>query len=166
MADATSTTPRVVSLTPRPLTAEDFAEFGTVVGPEKVVLTSTEFPFFTNVATLEGDHLPITYVNRHHDHHQIFATFGGKPMIVVVASPRLSAAELRPEDVQAFVTDGSTAIVFHVDTWHLAPRAVGPNSIRALNVQATNNHVHTERIELEPTFGCVIKLDMSRGIGD
>ncbi len=162
MAGSQPTTPRVVTIAPRPLTPEAFAEFGTVVGPEKVVLTSTEFPFFTNVATLEPDHLPITYVNRHHDHHQIFATFGGKPMIVVVASPRLSAAELRPEDIQAFVTDGSTAIVFHVDAWHLAPRAVGPDPIRALNVQATNNHVHTERLDLEPTFGCVIALDVPR----
>lgn len=162
MAGSQPTTPRVVTITPRPLTLEAFAEFGTVVGPEKQVLTSTEFPFFTNVATLEPDHRPITYVNRHHDHNQIFATFGGQPMIVVVASPRLSAAELRPEDVQAFVTDGSTAIVFHVDTWHLAPRAVGPNPIRALNVQATNNHVHTERLDLEPTFGCVIALDVPR----
>jgi ureidoglycolate hydrolase len=166
MAESTTDRPRVVTLRPEPLTPEAFAEFGTVVGPEKFVLTSTEFPFFTNVTTLMPDYLPITYVNRHHDHHQIFMTFGGKPMIVVVASPRLSGAEIRPEDVQAFVTDGNTAIVFHVDTWHLAPRALGPEPIRALNVQATNNHVHTERIELEPTFGCVIKLDMSRGIGD
>ena len=162
MADPAPPTPRVVKIALQPLTAEAFAEFGTVVGPEKVVLTSTEFPFFTNVATLQPDHLPITYVNRHHDHNQIFLTFDGKPMIVVVASPRLSADEIRPEDVRAFVTDGNTAIVFHVETWHLAPRAVGPNPIRALNVQATNNHVHTERIDLAPTFGCVIELDVPR----
>jgi ureidoglycolate hydrolase len=162
VADTAPQTPRVVKLSPEPLTREAFAEFGTVVGPEKFVLTSTEFPFFTNLATLEPDHLPITYVNRHHDHHQIFATFDGKPMIVVVASPRLSGAEIRPEDVRAFVTDGNTAIVFHVDTWHLAPRAVGPTAIRALNVQATNNHVHTERVDLAPTFGCVIELDVPR----
>lgn len=160
MADTRTDQPHVVKITPRPLTAESFAEFGAVVGPEKLVLTSTEFPLFTNVATLQPDHLPITYVNRHHDHNQIFMTFAGKPMIVVVASPSLSAAEIHPEDVQAFVTDGNTAIVFHVDTWHLAPRAVGPEPILALNVQATNNHVHTERIELAPTFGCVIALDL------
>lgn len=161
MTDRTSTTPRVVTITPRPLTPESFAEFGTVVGPEKVVLTSTEFPFFTSIATLMPDNLPITYVNRHHDHNQIFLTIDGKPMIVIVASPRLSAEDIRPEDIQAFVTDGNTAIVFHVDTWHLAPRALGPESIRALNVQATNNHVHTERVELAPTYGYVVKLAVS-----
>ncbi len=164
MADTTRVSPEMLALTPEPLTAEAFAEFGSVVGPGKLVLTSTEFPFFTNVATLEPDHPPITYVNRHHDHNQIFATFDGKPMIVVVASPRLSAAELRLEDIRAFVTDGSTAIVFHVDTWHLAPRAVGPEPIRALNVQATNNHVHTERLELAPTFGRQIQLAVPRKI--
>ncbi|HVB96917.1 MAG TPA: ureidoglycolate lyase [Chloroflexota bacterium] len=165
MADTRTDQLRVVTITPEPLTPEAFAEFGTVVGPQKFVLTSTEFPFFTNVATLEADDLPITYVNRHHDHHQIFMTFDGKPMIVIVASPRLSGTEIRPEDVRAFVTDGNTAIVFHVDTWHLAPRALGSESIRALNVQATNNHVHTERVELGPTFGCVIKLNASGAIG-
>jgi uncharacterized protein (TIGR03083 family) len=162
MTETRSEALRVVTLTPRPLTPASFAEFGTVVGPDRFVLTSTEFPFFTNVATLQPDDQPITYVNRHHDHHQIFATFDGNPMIVVVASPQLSGEALRPEDVQAFVTDGSTAIVFHVDTWHLAPRAVGTEPIRALNVQAINNHVHTERIELGPTYGCVIALDVPR----
>lgn len=159
MADAP---PRVLRLRPRPLTPEAFAEFGTVVGPERMVLTSTEFPFFTNVASLQPADRPITYLNRHHDHHQIFASLGGQPMIVVVASPRLSAAEIRPEDVQAFVTDGQTAIVFHVETWHLEPRAAGRAPIRALNVQATNNHVHTERVELAPTFGWVIQLEVPR----
>lgn len=161
MPDSVPTSRRVVKIAPRPLTPEAFAEFGAVVGPEKLVLTSTEFPFFTNLATLEPADRPITYVNRHHDHNQIFLTLGGKPMIVVVASPRLSGEDIHPEDVQAFVTDGNTAIVFHVDTWHLAPRAVGPEPIHALNVQATNNHVHTERIDLEPRFGQVIELDLS-----
>lgn len=154
--------PRVVAIAPEPLTPEAFSEFGSVVGPERLVLTSTEFPFFTNVATLQPDDGPITYLNRHHDHHQIFATFDGRPMIVVVASPRLGASELRPEAVSAFLTDGNTAIVFHVDTWHVAPRAVGPEPIRALNVQATNNQVHTERVELGPTFGWEVRLEVPR----
>lgn len=156
--------PQIVKLIPRPLTAAAFAEFGRVVGPERQELTSTEFPFFTNVATLQPDNLPITYINRHHDHNQIFMTFDGKQMIVIVASPHLSAAELRPEDVHAFITDGSSAIIFHVDTWHLAPRAVGPDPIRALNVQATELRVHTERIELAPTLGCVFELDVPRSV--
>src|SRR5579883_2675861 len=56
MADTTRVSPEMLALTPEPLTAEAFAEFGSVVGPGKLVLTSTEFPFFTNVATLEPDH--------------------------------------------------------------------------------------------------------------
>jgi len=154
------TTLRVVKLEPRPLTAEAFAEFGRIVGPEKVQLTSTHFSFFTNIATLVPASQPITYVNRHHDHNQIFATFDREPMVVVVAAPKLDAATLKPEDVQAFVTDGSTAIVFHIDTWHLAPRAVGPEPIRALNVQAMELQVHTERVELGPTYGCVVQVDL------
>src|SRR5262249_39107070 len=44
--------------------------------------------------------------------------------------------------------------------WHLAPRAVGPAPIRALNVQAMELQVHTERVELAPTYGCVIELEV------
>ncbi|MGI8914817.1 MAG: ureidoglycolate lyase [Chloroflexota bacterium] len=112
MTPVTPTGQAVVMLTPLPLTADSFAEFGSVVGPDHLVLTSTEFPFFTNLATLQPVHLPITYINRHHDHQQLFSTLDGRPMIVVVAAPTVSAAELRPEHVRAFVTDGSTAIVF------------------------------------------------------
>src|SRR5690242_10247099 len=72
---------RVVTIRPEPLTAASFAEFGRVVGPEQAVLTSTEFPFFTNASTLQSCDLPITYVNRHHDHNQIFASFDGRPMV-------------------------------------------------------------------------------------
>ncbi|HEX5418050.1 MAG TPA: ClbS/DfsB family four-helix bundle protein [Chloroflexota bacterium] len=152
---------QVVNLRPRPLSAEAFAPFGKVLDREQFVMTSTEFPFFTNVATLRPPDEPIPYINRHHDHNQIFASFG-EPMIVVVARPELSASELSTENIQAFVTDGTQAFVFHIDTWHLEPRAHGTQPIRALNVQATNNRVHTERVELEPTFGFVIQLDVPR----
>ena len=163
MTPMTPTGQAVVKLTPLPLTAESFAEFGSVVGPDHLVLTSTEFPFFTNLATLQPIQLPITYINRHHDHQQLFSTLDGRPMIVVVAAPTVIAAELRPEHVRAFVTDGNTAIVFHIDTWHIEPRAAGSASIRALNVQATNNRVHTERLELGPAVGFVLALEQPGG---
>ena len=162
MGEVASGGPRVVRLVPEPLTPAGFAEFGTIVGQEKVILTSTDFPFFASIVTLEPSDHPIVYLNRHLDHHQLFLTLDGKPMIVVVASPRLSAADLRAEAIRAFVTDGNTAIVFHVGTWHLAPRAVGRSPVRALNVQATNPHVHTERVDLGPTFGYTVVLDTPR----
>jgi len=55
--------------------------------------------------------------------------------------------------VRAFVTDGNTATVFHIDTWHVAPRAASAAETQALNVQAVNNQVHTERVELAQAFG-------------
>ncbi len=156
MAESASTT-RQVTLRPRPLTPDAFAPYGAVLDQRQFVLTSTEFPFFANVVTLRPAGEEITYINRHHDHNQIFATFGD-PMIVVVARPELKAEGFDPTWIEAFRTDGKTAIVFHVDTWHLAPRAAGPIPILALNVQATNNHVHTERIELKRDFGYRINL--------
>ena len=161
MPESSNAVPRIVSVQPRPLTAEAFAPYGKVLDRDPFVLESTEFPFFANVTTLQPATAPITYVNRHHDHNQIFATFGD-PMIVIVARPEISAAELNPTQIEAFITDGRQAIVFAIDTWHLAPRAAGPEPIRALNVQATNNYVHTERIELAPTFGCLLQLDLAR----
>lgn len=146
-------------LRPVPLTAEAFAPFGAIVGPDQLVLTSTEHPFFTKLVALEPANRPITYLNRHHDHQQVFATLGGRPMLLVVAAPGLRADQLRPEAVHAFVTDGNTAIVFHVDTWHIAPRAVGAAPVRALNVQATNHRAHTERVELAEAFGRALAVE-------
>lgn len=159
MAESSGPAPRLVRIEPQPLTPEAFAPYGKVLDQGRFVLQSTEFPFFTNIATLQPAAEPITYVNRHHDHNQVFATFGD-PMIVIVARPEISAAALDPSHVEAFYTSGQQGIVFAIDTWHLAPRAAGPKPIRALNVQATNNHVHTERVELQPTFGCLIALNL------
>ena len=159
MADSAAR--HVVHLRPRVMTPEAFAPYGKVLDREQFILTSTEFPFFSNVGTLRPPDDPILYINRHHDHNQIFSSFG-EPMIVVVAEPGLSAQELHPANIVAFVTDGAQAFVFHVDTWHLEPRALGTKPIRALNVQASNNRVHTERVDLEPTFGYVIGLDVPR----
>jgi ureidoglycolate lyase len=158
MAITNTTTPRVVSIKAEPLTPEAFAPFGKVLDEQHFVLASNEFPFFANVVTLQPSTADVTYVNRHHDHNQIFATLGGDRMVVIVADPRLPGQDFDPGQIRAFVTDGSAAICFHVDTWHLAPRGVGERTARALNVQAMNNYVHTERIELAEVASCVVKI--------
>jgi ureidoglycolate hydrolase len=147
MATTKSTQPRIVKIQAKPLTASAFEPYGKVLDQSQFVLHSTEFPFFANITTFRPSTEEITYINRHHDHNQIFATFG-EPMVVIVAAPAMMAPGFQPDQIEAFVTDGQTAIVFDIDTWHIAPRAVGSGVVRALNVQATNNHVHTERIEM------------------
>ena len=142
-----STDLREITIQAKPLTASAFAPYGKVLDQAQFVLNSTEFPFFANVTTFRPSSEEITYINRHHDHNQIFATFG-EPMVVIVAAASISGSGFPPEQIEAFVTDGKTAIAFDIDTWHIAPRAVGSNLVRALNVQALNNHVHTERIEM------------------
>jgi ureidoglycolate hydrolase len=149
---------RVVTIEAEPLTPEAFAPFGKVLDENHFVLASNEFPFFANLVTLRPSTEDVTYVNRHHDHNQIFASIGGDPMVVIVADPRLPGDGFDPTQIRAFVTDGNTAIVFHVDTWHLAPRGVGNRTARALNVQATNNYVYTERIELADVGGYVVRI--------
>lgn len=147
MPDAT--TIREIKIRPRPLTPEAFAPFGRVLDQSQMILQSTEFPFFTNITTLRPADEPITYINRHHDHNQLFVTLGGAKMIVIVAHPELAGEGFDPATIEAFESDGQQAIVFHIDTWHIAPRGVGPGVVRAVNMQATNNHVHTERVELD-----------------
>ena len=79
-------------------------------------------------------------------------------MLLIVAPPQLSGDAFDPNQIAAFVTDGKTAVVLHVDTWHTAPRALGSHPIRVVNVQATNNHVHTELIDIERVTGCRVEL--------
>jgi ureidoglycolate hydrolase len=157
MATNTAAT-RVVTIEAEPLTPEAFAPFGKVLDEDRFILASNEFPFFANLVTLRPSTEDVTYVNRHHDHNQIFASIGGDPMVVIVADPRLPGEGFDPTKIRAFVTDGNSAIVFHFDTWHLAPRGVGDRTVRALNVQATNNYVYTERIELADAAGCVVRI--------
>ncbi|HLZ10780.1 MAG TPA: ureidoglycolate lyase [Chloroflexota bacterium] len=149
---------QTVTIHARPLTAESFARYGKVLDQSQFVLESTEFPFFANITTFRPSTEPITYINRHHDHNQIFATFG-EPMVVIVAAPGLNGDGFPPDQIEAFVTDGQTAIVFDIDTWHIAPRAVGNNTVKALNVQALHNEVHTERIEMSD-LGYRVWLDV------
>ena len=153
-----NTATRVVTIEAEPLTPEAFAPFGKVLDESRFILASNEFPFFANLVTLRPSTEDVTYVNRHHDHNQIFASIGGDPMVVIVADPRLPGDGFDPTKIRAFKTDGNAAIVFHVDTWHLAPRGVGNQTARALNVQAINNDVHTERIELADVAGCVVRI--------
>jgi ureidoglycolate lyase len=160
VADSVMATPRTVKIRPRPLTPEAFAPFGRVLDQNQFVLHSTHFPFFANITTLRPVHEPITYINRHHDHNQIFVTLGGAPMIVIVARKELAGEGFDPATIEAFESNGQQAIVFDVDTWHIAPRGVGTADVRALNVQATNNRVHTERVELAEQ-GYKISLDRS-----
>ena len=138
---------REVRIQTKPLTASAFAPYGRVLDQSQFVLESTEFPFFANITTFRPSSEEVTYINRHHDHNQIFATFG-EPMIVIVAKPELAGEGFPADQIEAFVTDGKTAIVFDIDTWHIAPRAVGSAVTKALNVQATHNDVHTERVEM------------------
>ena len=148
---------RTVTIQARPLTAEAFAPYGKVLDQSQFVLESTEFPLFANITTFRPSTEPITYINRHHDHHQIFASFGER-MVVIVAARDLPGEGFPPDRIEAFVTDGQTAIVFDIDTWHIAPRAVGNNTVKALNVQALHNEVHTERIEMA-NLGYQVWLD-------
>src|SRR5690349_4479266 len=124
MATTNNATTRVVTIEAEPLTAEAFAPFGKVLDEKHFIMESNEFPFFANMVTLQPSTEDVTYVNRHHDHNQIFANIGGDPMVVIVADPRLPGEGFDPTKIRAFVTDGSAAVVFHVDTWHLAPRGV------------------------------------------
>ena len=158
MARIPSTEPRTVTIQAKPLTANAFAPYGKVLDRAQFVLESKEFPFFANVTTLAPARDEITYINRHHDHNQIFASFG-EPMVVIVAAPALRRDGFEADQIEAFVTDGRSAIVFDIDTWHIAPRSAGPEAIRALNVQAIHNDVHTERIEMSD-LGCRVWLDV------
>jgi ureidoglycolate lyase len=160
MAATKTAATRVVTIKAEPLTPEAFAPFGKVLDESHFVLASNEFPFFANVVTLQPSTADVTYVNRHHDHNQIFATLGGDRMVVIVADPRLSGEGFDPSTIRAFVSDGNSAICFHVDTWHLAPRGVGDRAARALNVQATNNYVYTERVELADVANSVVRIDV------
>ncbi|XYK82116.1 MAG: ureidoglycolate lyase [Labrenzia sp.] len=125
-------------LTPAPLTAEAFADYGDVIEvsgePDKIInqgmcgrhhdLAKVDFGNGRAGISLfdaKARSFPYTVdmVERHPDGSQAFVPLDGVPMLVIVAEDKDGA----PVNLKAFVTQPGQSINLHRGTWHgvLAP---------------------------------------------
>ncbi len=126
-----------ITLVPKPLTSERFAQYGDVI--ESVVdrtaaMNAERFERFDDLCRLDmaddgriavsiarcrvATALPyrLDVVERHPLGSQAFVPLGPSRMIVVVAPPEES---VEASDLRAFVTNGRQGINYHRGTWHM-----------------------------------------------
>ena len=153
--------PRLVTLKAEPLTPEAYAPFGSVVDLGRAQLHCNDGQYFVELLTLQPLAGPVRRINRHFDCVQLFAPVGGKPMLIVVAPPWLSAEQLDPSQVRAFVGDGTQAFTFNIGTWHIGPRSLDGTPLTLVNVQGERStEAHTEEIDLVELTGAAVELEL------
>lgn len=133
-------------ISPLPLSRERFAPFGDVIATAAsgaLPMNNARFDRFDGLATIDcadagrraakismvrsrtPSRLPhrIELVERHVLGSQAFIPLGGTKFIVVVALP---GETVEPEDLCAFVTNGSQGVNYHRGTWHMPLIATEP----------------------------------------
>jgi ureidoglycolate lyase len=128
-----------IVLSPVPLNHERFAPFGDVIATTSAgatTMNNARFDRYDGLARVDSDALAggpasislvrsrtptrlpyrIEMIERHPLCSQAFMPLNGTRFIVVVAEPAESA---EPEDLQAFVTNGSQGVSYHRGTWHM-----------------------------------------------
>lgn len=175
----------ILAVKPQPLTEESFAPYGRVIGGgerrepdfnneggtkgwrhdlqiEKPLYMTLETPPGTRIVSQLECHLNVT---------QTFLPLGGGPAALVVAKPTHHGLP-EPDDVAAFLLDGSVGYALHVGTWHSLDRL--PTSETAtmwlmitdsdtqadlVNVR-TETAVHTRTMQLTEKWGFPIEIDV------
>ena len=154
-----------------PLTAEAFGEFGQVLDPNA---TDRE-PDFQGLASigwfadfhckskpqvvlLRTEYLGLraSKLERHHQVAQTFIPLEGVPAVLFVAPPTGSNASdiPEPDDVRAFLIDGSAGYVLNAGTWHSLDRLPvepGHSSFVAISDEDTTNDLGADDGEMKLT---------------
>lgn len=118
------------------LTAEAFQPFGTLIGPRSHGpdfrgLSGTQLWAldFQSDGRLQVGYIRVPYqpltcttMEQHYNVTQGFIPMGSPPAVVAVAPPTERGALPRPDEVRAFLLDGTQGYILHRNTWHSLDR--------------------------------------------
>lgn len=137
-----------------PVTATEFARFGTVIppkaagpfGPDDADLAlGRGIPRFSTMR-IPGRGYEVRSITRHRRVTQVLASAGGHDWVLAVAPPDgVDDPEARPdaEAIRAFRIPGDTAVMLAVGTWHAGPLFEGEaRSFFNLELSDTNETDH------------------------
>lgn len=177
---------QVVHVEAELMTEESFQSFGALLAPRgegadfhglmsdgwKTPFEIDGSPLFmTLVSRFSG--MRFTWLERHFGVTQTFVPLGTVPALVAVAAPTdLSDPEAvpRPEDVHAFVVDGSCGYVLKRGTWHSLDRyPLYPAESRLVIISSQETQVEletadragwrlTQQVDFEARFGVTFQL--------
>lgn len=175
-----------LKLRPQPMSAEAFAPYGTLLdgGGQGAPHYGSDIgtsawrvdldvakPLFLMLRTPPTT-LGVTQLERHFNVQQTFLPLGGSAAALVVARPTRGDALPRPEDVTAFLLDGTFGYALHVGTWHSLDRLPVTKAdtnwfmITHADTQAdlanlkTQTAVHTQVIDLPKVWGTAIEISV------
>lgn len=135
-------TNRIITLKAEPLTAEAFAPYGAVLGQGPGEALHVDLGEFEVNAWIHGEidvsggkvelqyftltvrDMEFSFLERHVLETQSFIPVGGVPCIFPVAAPTAGDGPdhcPEPEDVRAFLFDGTAGVRLHKGTWHWVP---------------------------------------------
>ena len=119
----------------QPLTEQAFEPFGEIMGARESVefqgLSGTEMwaMDFQMSGRLQLGFLRVKYqgltfnaMEQHHGVTQSFIPMGGAPSVVALAPPTARGTTPGPEDVRAFLLDGTRGYILRKNTWHTLNR--------------------------------------------
>lgn len=174
----------VLKLRPQPMTAEAFAPYGTVINGDRQdephyssdigtaawrVDLDVAQPLYIALRTPPST-LLVTQLERHFNVQQTFLPLGGATAALIVARPTSGDDLPGPQDVAAFLLDGSFGYALHVGTWHSLDRlpvtAADTNWFMITHADtqadlanlATGNATHTQVIDLKSIWGMPIEI--------
>ena len=163
---------RVHELPIQPLTAEAFRPFGKLLDAKQrpanrrtlVYDRGFDVDGKTTVGVIWQPFAGLTFsrLERHFNVTQAFLPISGSLAVVAVAPPtdlRNRDAIPRPEQVRAFLIDGSVGFRYHVGTWHSLDRYVlhPPGATFAIvNVEPNPTQV----VDYTDRFGVVFKVSL------
>jgi ureidoglycolate hydrolase len=159
----TGTSLREVVVEARPLTAEAYAPYGRLIGPQREPLLQQEGSFTARLMTVRRVPATLSGINRHRDHSQTFVPLIGAPTVLIVAPPDVPAEGFDPERIVAFVNRDGYAFTFDPGTWHTEPRALAADSCDLINIQTDVSPLHTDLLHLEEDCGVRVVLRVPGG---
>jgi ureidoglycolate hydrolase len=174
---------QLVSITAQLMTADRFRPYGALLAarsdpPDFRSLTSEGWmtPFETDDAPLlmvlvsRFSGMRFTRLERHFGVSQTFIPLGRIPALVAVSAPTDPEAIPKPDDVRAFVVDGSCGYVLKRGTWHSLDRyplyeaesqiviITSRETQMELEKQDKSEWSHTQVVDYEERFGVTFQL--------
>jgi ureidoglycolate lyase len=118
------------------------SEFMDAVELRKPVRFTSDDKTILSLATVHRRPMEVHWLERHYKHTQTFIPLGGRPFVIALAKPTTTEFP-DPEDVRAFLFDGSAGITMNIGTWHEFPFALSdPTDLVVILRSETNQNLH------------------------
>ncbi len=116
--------------------------------------------------------LRFNLLERHHYVTQSFVPLGTTPAVIAVAAPTAADTIPEPEDLRAFLLDGTAGYVMQAGTWHALdrfPLSDAPADVVIITDKATQRElesnsagpwVRTEAVDYAERFGIVFEFEL------